>query len=50
MNAAPTVPTTAIGSSAASTTFRPPVVAIASRVSFLVSTNSGANVAGASGP
>ncbi len=46
----PTVPTTAIGSSSDRTTFRPPVVAMAIRVSFLVSTNSGAKVAGASGP
>src|SRR4051812_40707474 len=39
-----------MGRSEARKTFRAPVEAIALRVSFFVSTNSGAKVAGASGP
>src|SRR5262245_51711406 len=46
----PSTATIVSGRSSDSTTFSMPVDAIAFRVSFLVSTNSGANVAGASGP
>ena len=46
----PIVPMTAIGSRHERTTLSPPTLTSALRVSFFVSLNSGANVAGASGP
>src|SRR3954452_11379183 len=50
MKPTPSTPTIVSGSSSDSTTLSAPVEAIAHRVSLRVSTNSGANVAGASGP